>query len=147
MPNAQDAELTELYTAPVDENVEDNEPNTPAPAAGAVNEFDLRLQAVAGAVRGNDGSEYSLRADCIDESISERNGSMSIGPLTQRFDANTGNDWVLVGPTTGNFVKEQTFRIPVDAAAKGHVLRYVASLVSTNGDIVSFIESNKFILV
>ena len=30
---------------------------------------------------------------------------------------------------------------------QGHVFRYVASLVSDNGDIVSFIESNKFVLV
>jgi hypothetical protein len=30
---------------------------------------------------------------------------------------------------------------------QGHVFRYVASLVNANGDIVSFIESNKFVLV
>lgn len=44
-------------------------------------------------------------------------------------------------------MKEQVFPIAVDNAARGHVLHYVASLVSVNGDVVSFLESNSFILV
>ena len=42
-------------------------------------------------------------------------------------------------------MKEQTETINVDFTAAGHVLRYVA-LVGVN-NVVSFIESNKFILV
>ena len=45
---ANDAELTELYTASAGEEVENNEPNADNTAAGA-NTFDLRLQAVAAA--------------------------------------------------------------------------------------------------
>ena len=56
-----------------------------------------------------------------------------------------GNDWI--EQPSGNFVKEQKNTIDVDPAAKGHVLRYVASLRGVNGDVVSFIESNKFILI
>ena len=41
---------------------------------------------------------------------------------------------------------DQTFTITVDPGVQGHVLRYVATLVSANGDNVSFIESNKFVL-
>ena len=69
---------------------------------------------------------------------------MSLGPVTQSFNAAAPNNWQLSGP---NFVKEQTATITVDPNVRGHVLRYVASLVSVNGDVVSFIESNKFILV
>jgi hypothetical protein len=44
-------------------------------------------------------------------------------------------------------VNEQVFTINVDPAARGHVLHYLASLVSVNGDVVSFMESEPFILV
>jgi hypothetical protein len=147
MPQANDAELTELYTAATGEEVEDNEPNTPIASGGPVNNFDLRLQAVAGQTLGGSSADYTLRIDCIDESLAARNGSMSPGILNQEFNANAGNDWLPGGGTAGNFVKEQTFPITVDNAARGHVLRYVATLVSDNTDVVSFIESNRFVLV
>ena len=142
MPQANDAELTELYTAETGQEVENNEPN--ALLGGIANNFDLRLQAVAGSAIGSGGGDYTLRADCIDESLSQRVGTMSLGPVTQSFNAAAPNDWQPSGP---NFVKEQTANITVDPNVRGHVLRYVASLVSVNGDVVSFIESNKFILV
>jgi hypothetical protein len=144
MPQANDAELTELYTASPGLDVEDNEPNTGPPAGPPTNTFDLHLEAVAGNVIGNGGANYQLRIDCIDESLAARNGNMSPGTLNQAFDAVNG--WQ-AGGAAGNFRKEQVLPINVDPAARGHVLRYVASLVSVNGDLVSFIESNKFILV
>src|SRR5215203_4081240 len=108
MPQANDAELTELYTTALNVDVENNEPN--AQIGAPANTFNLRLQAVAGNVIGGGGGNYSLRADCIDETLAARNGGMSVGPAN-------------------------------------HVFRYVGSLVSANGDVVSFIESNKFILL
>ncbi|HSO56182.1 MAG TPA: hypothetical protein VL330_26340 [Actinomycetes bacterium] len=143
MPQANDAQLTELYTAATGEEVENDEPN--ASSTGPVNNFDLRLQAVAGNVIGDSGGDYTLRADCIDETEARRVPGMSLGPVTQQFDANSPNDWE--PSPAGNFVKEQTANISVDPGARGHVLRYVASLVSVNGDVVSFIESNRFILI
>jgi hypothetical protein len=142
---ANDAELTELYTAAVGEEVENNEPNANNTAAGAAT-FDLRLQAVAGSVLGDSRAEYKLRIDCIDETLAAPNPIMSVPEVTQQFDPNSPNDW-LEQVTSGNFVKEQKNTINVDAAAKGHVLRYVASLRGVNGDVVSFIESNKFVLI
>jgi hypothetical protein len=142
MPQANDAELTELYTASPGVDVEDNEPNTGPPGGPPSNTFDLHLQAVAGNTIGGSGANYSLRADCIDETLAAPNANMSVGPLNQQFSAADG--WVAAG---GNFVKDATTTINVDPAARGHVLRYVASLVSANGDVVSFIESNKFILI
>jgi hypothetical protein len=144
MPQANDAELTELYTASPGLDVEDNEPNTGPPAGPPTNTFDLHLEAVAGNVIGNGGANYRLRIDCIDDTLAAPNGGMSPGTLNQAFDGPSG--WV-AGGVAGNFRKEQVFTINVDNNARGHVLHYVASLVSVNGDIVSFLESNQFILV
>jgi hypothetical protein len=69
---------------------------------------------------------------------------MSPGSLSQQFNA--ANGWN-AGGGAGNFLKEQVFNIAVPANVRGHVFRYVATLVSVNGDIVSFIESNRFVLV
>ena len=141
MPQANDAELTELYTASAtNRNVENNEPNADGPA----NTFVVRLQGVAGSVRGNDASNYTLRIDCIDDTLAAPNGSMSVAPQGQDFSNAAGSDWQ---PAGSDFVKEQTEIITVDPGAAGHVLHYVATLVGDNNDVVSFIESNQFILV
>jgi len=92
MPQANDAELTELYTASTGVDVEDNEPNTGAPGNPPSNTFDLHLQAVAGNALGGSGANYSLRADCIDETLAAPNPGMSVGPLNQQFNGADG--WV-----------------------------------------------------
>ena len=143
MPQANDAELTELYTASTGVDVEDNEPNTGAPGNPPSNTFDLHLQAVAGNALGGSGADYSLRTDCIDETLAAPNATMSVGPLNQQFNGADG--WVAAGTELRQGRRPPP--INVDPAARGHVLRYVASLVSVNGDVVSFIESNKFILI
>jgi hypothetical protein len=99
---------------------------------------------VAGNVIGNGAANYQLRIDCIDDTLAAPNANMSPGTLNQQFNA--GNGWQ-PGGAAGNFVKEQVFSINVDPAARGHVLHYLASLVSVNGDVVSFIDSEQFILV
>jgi hypothetical protein len=144
MPQANDAELTELYTAATGLDVEDSEPNTGPPGGPPANTFDLHLEAVAGNVIGNGAANYTLRIDCIDDTLAAPNGNMSPGTLNQQFNA--ANGWQ-AGGVAGNFLKEQVFPINVDNAARGHVLHYLASLVSVNGDVVSFIESEPFILV
>jgi hypothetical protein len=144
MPQANDAELTELYTAATGLDVEDDEPNTGPPGGPPANSFDLHLEAVAGNVIGNGAANYQLRIDCIDDTLAAPNAGMSPGTINQQWNAADG--W-LAGGAAGNFAKEQVFPIAVDNAARGHVLHYVASLVSVNGDVVSFLESNSFILV
>jgi hypothetical protein len=99
---------------------------------------------VAGNVIGNGGGNYRLEITCIDETLAAPNANMSPGVLNQQFLAADG--WQAGGPA-GNFLKEQVFNINVDNAARGHVLRYVATMVSAGRDVVSFIESNRFILV
>jgi len=144
MPQANDAELTELYTSATGLDVEDNEPNTGAPGAPPENNFQLHLEAVAGNVIGNGAANYRLELTCIDETLAAPNANVSPGQLNQQFNAADG--WQ-AGGVAGNFMKEQVFNVNVDPAARNHVLRYVATMVGVNGDIVSFIESNRFILV
>ena len=144
MPHPNDGEVTELYTSSTGLDVEDNEPNTGAPGAPPENNFQLHFEAVAGNVIGNGGGNYRLEITCIDETLAAPNASMSPGVLNQQFLAADG--WQAGGPA-GNFLKEQVFNINVDNAARGHVLRYVATMVSADRDVVSFIESNRFILV
>jgi len=69
MPQANDAELTELYTSAPGLDVEDNEPNTGAPGGPPTNGFQLHLEAVAGNVIGNGGGNYRLEITCIDETL------------------------------------------------------------------------------
>jgi hypothetical protein len=144
MPQANDAEITDVYSASVGLDVEDNEPNTPQPAGTPATTFDLQLEMVAGNVIGSSGAKYDLVLTCIDETLAEPNTSMSI-TKSQAFDG-SGN-WVPSVPA-GNFSSKQTFNITVPTAppVRGHVFRYVATLVSVNSDIVSFRESNRFIL-
>ena len=92
---------------------------------------------------GNGGGTYRLMITCIDDMLAAPNATMSPGTLNQQ--CTTANGWMAGG--TGNFLKEQVFSIIVDPSARGHVFHYIATLVGGNGDIVSFMESNRFILV
>ena len=144
MPQANDAEITELYTAATGFDVEDSEPNTGAPGAAPAANFDLHLEAVAGNALGNSGADYQLNITCIDETLAAPNAAMSPGTLNQQF--NSANGWN-AGGGAGNFLKEQVINIAVPAGVRGHVFRYIATLVSANGDVVSFRESGRFVLV
>jgi hypothetical protein len=143
VPQANDAELTELYSAATGFDVEDNEPNTGAPGNPPATNFDVHVEAVAGNVIGNSAANYQLTITCIDETLAAPNATMS-RTASQQFNAADG--WTS-GGGAGNFLKEQVFNIAVPAGVRGHVFRYVGTLVSINGDIVSFIESNRFVLV
>jgi hypothetical protein len=137
MPQANNAELTRLITVESGQSVQNNEPN----ADGPVNTYDLLLEAVAGDPLGDSLAEYTLVIDCIDENLAAPNGGLSVPPQIQRFE---DPPWVRVG---SDFVTEQRFAINVPAGVEGHMFRYVATLVSANKDVLSFIESNKFLLV
>jgi hypothetical protein len=144
MPNANDAELTDLYAAATGLDVADDEPNTGPPGGPAATNFDVHIEAVAGNVIGTSGSPYTMVLTCIDETLGAPNAGMS-RTVTQSF--NTANGWLAGGGTVGNLRKEQTFNIAVPAGVRGHIFRYVGSLVSDNNEVVSFIESNRFVLV
>jgi hypothetical protein len=144
VPQANDAEPTDLYTASTGIDVEDNEPNTPAPGGAPAPNFELQLEAVAGNVLGSSGATYDLSITCIDDTLAAPNAGMSPGALAQAFNA--ANGWT-AGGAAGNFRKKQTFLITVPAGVRGHEFHYVATLVGSNSDVVSFRESNRFVLV
>ena len=145
MPQINDAEITSVYSASVTlAEVADNEPNTPAAGAGApATTFDVVLEAVAGAAIGSSGANYTLTLTCIDETTGLPVGTMGRA-LNEQFSA--GDGWQ---PSAGaqNFFKRAVANITIPGGVRGHVFRYVATLVSANNDIVSFKESNRFILV
>ena len=97
---------------------------------------------MAGNTIGGSGSNYSLRTDCIDETLARPNANMSVAPVNQQFSGADG--WLAAG---GNFVKEQTTTINVDPRRQGPrpALRGLAGGRQRGRRV--FIESNKFILI
>jgi hypothetical protein len=138
---ANDAKLVVLFTAQRGSEIEDDVPNTPGRGQEPATAFDLLLEAAAGSVLGSSGAHYSLTATCIDETIQQTVPSMSIGPLQQAFSTPT---WIRSG---SDFMMRQRFSIAVSANVSGHVFCYLGALMSGNRQIVSFAESNRFVLV
>jgi hypothetical protein len=144
VPQPNDAELTELYTASTGCDVEDNEPNTPAPGGAPTANFELHLQAVAGNALGSGGADYVLTITAIDDTEAAPNTALNPtgSPFSEEFSGTF--NWVACGT---NFVKDETYLIPVPTGVRGHVFHYVATLVAVDSGVVSFINSNQFILV
>jgi hypothetical protein len=136
MPEANNAEVTELYASETGGVVQGDQPNADGPAAT----YEVHVQAVAGDPLGDSGTNYTLRIDCIDQNNSLRNAALSVAPQAQQFDA---SKWVRVGD---DFKTDQTFLINVPGGVEGHLFRYVATLMSDNGDITAWAESDPFIL-
>jgi hypothetical protein len=137
--NANDAQLTELTTAQSGSTVEDNAPNAPGQPA-----FDVVVEAVAGSAVGGSGAPYTLTVTAMD--LTNVAAAPALKPTItnpQHFDLATG--WKPSGP---DFEYSQSFSITVPPGQyAGHVLQYVASLVNQNGQIVSIMESDPFVLV
>src|SRR5262249_8883276 len=103
----------------------------------------------AGNAIGNSGAPYTLTITAMDLTdvvpATDLNPALTTG---QYFDGPTG--WKPNGP---DFEYSATFPITVPVTATGarkyagHVLQYVASLVNHNGQIVSILESDPFVLV
>ncbi|MGQ0575057.1 MAG: AfsR/SARP family transcriptional regulator [Pseudonocardia sp.] len=143
MPSANDAEITEIYSASVGLDVADNEPNSPPPGGVPAATFDMQLEMVAGNAIGGGGGNYQLTLTCIDETLGAPNAGMSRGPLNQQFLV--ANGWQASG-AAGNFFNKQRFNIAVPAGLRGHIFRYLVTLVAVDSNVVSFRESNRFIL-
>ena len=141
MPQPNDGELTRLFTASVGSTpaVEDDEPNTGAPGDPPATEFHLFVEGVAGNVVGPSGADYTLYLTHVAET-----GGPALANFVQTQEFKDP-PWK-AGGMAGNFVTEQRFIIPVPANAKGHVYHYVGRLVSNDSQIVSFKQSNSFIL-
>ena len=138
--NANDAQLTELTTAQSGSTVEDNAPNAPGQPA-----FDIVVEAVAGNAVGGSGAPYALTVTAMD--LTAVAAAPALTPTIvnpQHFDLATG--WKPNGPDF-EYSKSFAISVPTNGQYSGHVLQYVASLVNQNGQIVSIMESDPFVLV
>jgi hypothetical protein len=141
MPQANDAELTRVVSTSLGTpGVEDDEPNTGGPGASPATSFYINVEGVAGNVKGNDKSDYTLYLSHVADT-----GGPALANFVRRQDFSSPT-WRSV-PPAGNFVTDQQFTVNVPAGASGHVYYYEVRLVSDNFDVVSFKQSNRFILV
>lgn len=143
MPNFNDARITSLYVN-ADSAVHDIQDDAPnAPNGG---KFDVTLEMVAGeGVLG----DYTLTTTCTDLTASAAAPGLKPGaPLNTSAGHFQGGEWKKVPPAGA--AKYWTFNHSVKVgppAAAGHAYRYTAVLHNTNGQIVSVIESDPFVLV
>jgi hypothetical protein len=139
--NANDATLTALTTAQTGSTVADTAPNAPANPG-----FDLILGAAAGSALGSCGARYTLTISAID--LTTATPAWPAQACQQAFDA--GHGWALSG-TGPDHQCHQTFPVSVPGGVggplAGHVLQYIACLVSPGAQIVSIIQSHPFVLV
>jgi hypothetical protein len=143
--NANDAQLIEVLTCQHGSTVEDNAPNAPLPGAAAgAPTYDLVIEGNAGNVIGDSNATYTLTATAIDLTTMAPVPSLSVGPVTQTFYTPT---WKPNGPNDFDTVQTFTVAVPSPNTFAGHILRYVASLVSTNDQVVTIRESEPFTLV
>jgi hypothetical protein len=139
--NANNATLTALTTAQTGSTVADTAPNAPGNHG-----FDLVLEAAAGSALGSCGACYTLTISAID--LTTASQPWPARTCQQAF--NPGHGWELsgLGP---DYQSTQTFPVTIPGGPggplAGHVLQYVASLVSHGAQIVSIIHSHPFVLV
>ena len=139
--NANDATLTALTTAQTGSTVADTAPNAPANPG-----FDLILGAAAGSALGSCGAPYTLTISATDLTTATQAWPAQACP--QAF--NPGHGWALSG-TGPDYHCHQTFPVIIPGGVggplAGHVLQYVASLISHGAQIVSIIQGHPFVLV
>jgi hypothetical protein len=146
--NANDARIVRLFTTQVDGTVEDNTPNANSPAP---DQFDLILQAEVGAVLGNSGANYTLAFTAVnDDLVARQSGLHPEGnPFKEEWNRTcgwikSGNDFVKTSPGEADGITR--YRISVPAGLTG-AFHYNVRLVSENYQVISFAQSNPFLLV
>ena len=74
MPQANDAEITDVYSASVTSGRRGQRAEHAAPGVTPPNTtFDMQLEMVAGNVIGASGADYTLTITCIDETLGAPN--------------------------------------------------------------------------
>jgi hypothetical protein len=146
--NGNDARIVRLFTARTGGLVEDNTPNASSPVATG---FDLILQAEAGSILGDSGANYTLTILAINDDtvLPEPRLDPTGGPFHEEWSSDhgwklSGNDYVKTGPDESVGIVRYRIAIPGGLVGAFH---YNARLVSKNCQVVSFAQSNPFILV
>lgn len=130
--------LSQVIVAPMGSTVHNHAPNS---ADAPLGTFDLIITGEAGDDINSSSSPYTMSYTAFDITAVASVPAFSAA-LAQNFgDAN----WIAIN--TDDFVTTQTFTLPRDAAIAGHVIQFTATLVSHEGDITSFVQSEPFMLV
>ena len=146
--NANDARIVRLFTAQVEGTVEDNTPNA---NSGVPDQFDLILQAEVGLVLGGSGANYRLSFTAVNDDMVSR--QVFLNPPGNPFDeewssacgwVRSGNDFVKTSPGEADGIMRYRVTIPQGLTGAFH---YNVRLVSQNFQVVSFAQSNPFLLV
>jgi len=150
--NSNDAKIADLYTTGTGGLVEDDAPNAGPPSTAA---FDLILQAEAGGTIGNSGATYTLSITAVNENTG---GAVpGLNPTGAPF-AESWNSTFGWGASASDFVKTQDptantgtkgivrYAIAIPAGTTGR-FHYNAELLASNFQVVSFAQSNTFVLV
>ena len=142
--NANDAQLTEVITAQHGSTIEDNAPNAPAPGQAPATSYDVVIEGNAGNVIGNSGAPYTLTVTAMDLTTMTAATALNVVNAVQNFVVPT---WNKNGPDDYDTQQSFTIALPTPNPFSGHILQYVASLVSVNDQVVSILESEPFTLV
>ena len=142
--NANDAQLIEVLTAQHGSTIQDNAPNAPAPGQAAALTFDVVIEGNAGNVIGNSAAPYTLTVTAVD--LTAMTAAANLNPVipAQSFAVPL---WNKNGPDDYDTQQSFTVNVPNPNPYAGHVLQYVASLVSVNDQVVSILQSEPFTLV
>jgi hypothetical protein len=146
--NASDARIVRLFTAQVDGTVEDNTPNANAQVP---DQFDLILQAEAGAVLGDSGANYTMTFAAINDDMVTRQVSLIPpgNPFQEEWSSafgwvRSGKDFVKTSPGEADGIMRYRIAIPSGLTGAFH---YNVRMVSQNFQVTSFAQSNFFLLV
>lgn len=141
--NANDARMTQLFTAVDNSQTQDDSPNETGGVAG--NTYDLLLRAEAGSAIGDSSANYKLTITAFN--VSKGVAEPLLNPVGSPFqeEFNSADNWKPVGV---DFVKEEKYDITIAAAVpRGDVYQYTAQLVADNFEVISILQSNLFVLV
>lgn len=146
--NANDARIVRLFTTQVDGTVEDNTPNANSLAP---DQFDLILQTEVGGVLGNSGANYTLTFTAVNDDTVARQIALNPpgNPFKEEWNLGcgwirNGNDFVKTGAGEATGIMRYRIAIPPGLTGAFH---YNVRLVSENYQIISFAQSNPFLLV
>ena len=143
--NANDARMTQLFTAVDNSSTQDDSPNETGAVAG--NTYDLLLRAEAGSAIGDSAANYTLTITAfnVSKGIAEPRLNPVGSPFKEEFKAAAPNNWLPVGV---DFVKQEKYDILIDnLVPRGDVYQYTAQLIADNFEVISIIQSNLFVLV
>jgi hypothetical protein len=142
MPNFNDAQITDLYVSEhAAPGVQDDAPNSPAGG-----KFNVTLEMVAGT--GLLSSDYTLVISCTDVTAAAPAPATLVPgtPLNGSGSFGTGTGWSASGP--GYSVFSYSLEVgPEPAGDSGHVYQYTAAVHSKNGQVISLMQSDLFLLV